>query len=80
MLLQRDENHIKIKFSKEKRLNMLRSWLLPSLLSNASKSLHEKLPQKIFELDLAFSIVGSKPVEEYHLAGIIVDPKQTSTK
>ncbi|MGC8623580.1 MAG: phenylalanine--tRNA ligase subunit beta [Candidatus Micrarchaeia archaeon] len=75
MLIKHDSDYVKIKFSKEKQLNMLRNWILPQLIYNASLSQHEKLPQKTFELDMVFSLAGGKTLEEYHLAGLIVDAK-----
>ncbi len=57
-------------------ISMLRTWLLPSLMSNLSKSQHEKMPHKLFELDMVFSINSAKRVsEEYRIAAVVSDPK-----
>ncbi|MDE1825015.1 MAG: phenylalanine--tRNA ligase subunit beta [Candidatus Micrarchaeota archaeon] len=70
-----DHDHVTVRDAKVQNITMLRTWLLPSLLRNLGASAHEKMPQKIFELDLTF-IVSSMGVEEkYKLAGVITDPK-----
>jgi phenylalanyl-tRNA synthetase beta chain len=57
-------------------ISMLRTWLLPSLMGNLSKSQHEKMPQRLFELDMAFSVNASKKAtEEYRIAAVVSDPK-----
>ncbi|MGC9099035.1 MAG: phenylalanine--tRNA ligase subunit beta [Candidatus Micrarchaeia archaeon] len=67
--------HIQVKGSKSENITMLRTWLLPSLLGNLGASAHEKMPQKMFELDLAFNIEGGEVKESYHLAGAYASPK-----
>jgi phenylalanyl-tRNA synthetase beta chain len=57
-------------------VSMLRTWLLPSLMGNLSRSQHEKMPHRLFELDMAFSVNASKKVsEEYRIAAVVSDPK-----
>ncbi len=73
--LKREGNAIMLKNSNTETITMMRTWLLPSLLSNLRLSGHESMPQNVFELDMAFSIAGGKPVESYRLAAISVSPK-----
>ncbi len=57
-------------------ISMLRTWLLPSLMGNLSKSQHEKMPHRLFELDMAFSVnAGKRASEEYRIAAVVSDPK-----
>ncbi len=56
-------------------ISMVRTWLLPSLMLNLGRSGHAKMPHKLFELDMAFTVKSGKPVEQYHLAAAISDPK-----
>ncbi len=46
-----EQEHIEIKTSKEKALNMLRVWLLPETLKTLSNNRDKELPQKIFEIE-----------------------------
>ncbi|MEM3211786.1 MAG: phenylalanine--tRNA ligase subunit beta [Candidatus Micrarchaeaceae archaeon] len=68
-------SYIKIKNAKANTITMLRTWLLPSLLNSMSRSQHDKLPHRLFELDLVFSLQRSTPIEQYHLACAISDDK-----
>ncbi len=56
-------------------ISMIRTWLLPSLMNNLSKSQHERMPHRLFELDMAFRVASGKVSEHYHLAAVISDPK-----
>ena len=56
-------------------VSMVRTWILPSLMMDLGKSQHAKMPHKLFELDMAFSVKAGKPVEEYKLAAVVSDPK-----
>ncbi|MGC8662260.1 MAG: phenylalanine--tRNA ligase subunit beta [Candidatus Micrarchaeia archaeon] len=67
--------HIQIKSSKSENITMMRTWLLPSLLGNISASAHEKMPQKMFELDFIFNIQNGEIIESNHLAGVYTSPK-----
>jgi phenylalanyl-tRNA synthetase beta chain len=60
--------HVQVKEAKTQNITMMRTWLLPSLLSNLGSSVHEKMPQKIFEIDMVFRLKESLPVESYDLA------------
>ncbi len=68
-------SYIKLKNSKTGSITMMRTWITPSLLKNLSLSVHEKMPQKIFEEDLVFSFVNGMQSEKYHLAAAMADPK-----
>jgi phenylalanyl-tRNA synthetase beta chain len=67
--------YIKLKNSKSILITMLRTHLLPSLLGNLSKSAQEAMPQKVFELDLAFEMKDGKVYESHKLAAVMADPK-----
>lgn len=69
------KDYIKLKNSKTSSITMMRTWIMPSLLKNLSLSVHEKMPQKIFEVDVVFKLVSSMPSEKYHLAVVMADPK-----
>ncbi|MEM0200947.1 MAG: phenylalanine--tRNA ligase subunit beta [Candidatus Micrarchaeaceae archaeon] len=69
-------DYILLKDSKSSFISMARTHLLPSLLHTISISKHEKLPQKVFELDLVFLINNGKPLEDYHIAGVSTNNKQ----
>ncbi len=71
----REKERIQIANSKTSGITMLRTWLLPSLLLSLSKSQHEKLPHKLFELDMVFKVEGGRPVQYYDLACVISDSK-----
>ncbi len=66
--------YIKLKSPKAQSITMARTWLLPSLLKNASLSVHEKSPQRFFENDMVFTL-NKNANEEYHLAALSIDPK-----
>ena len=48
------EEAVTIANSVNSSISMLRTWLLPSLMGNLSRSQHEKMPHRLFELDMAF--------------------------
>ncbi|MDE1855535.1 MAG: phenylalanine--tRNA ligase subunit beta [Candidatus Micrarchaeota archaeon] len=64
------DSHIKIENPKASTIGMLRTWLLPSLLKNVGLSMHDKLPIRLFELDIAFEFLSNAPQESYHLAAV----------
>ena len=73
---ERDDEAVAIANSVNSSISMLRTWLLPSLMGNLSKSQHERMPHKLFELDMAFSVNAAKKVdEEYRIAAVVSDPK-----
>ena len=56
--------------SKSQEHTILRDSLLPSLLENLSKNIHESYPQKLFETGVVFS--KGKPIDEsINLAAVI---------
>jgi phenylalanyl-tRNA synthetase beta chain len=75
LLNSEDVKYIKIKNSRNQNMTILRTHILPSLLKDAGLSVHEKMPQQMFEIDMVFRIEDKKPIEEYHLACISIDPK-----
>ncbi len=75
MRLYDDKNHISIKNPKMSSITMLRTWVLPSLLKNGGMSQGDKMPQKMFELDMVFDIEGTGIMERYNLAAVSVDSK-----
>ncbi len=74
MRMEPNNNFVKLKGSRVQSITMLRTCLLPSLLRNCGKSKHDSLPQRLFELDMAFSVEHGMAKEEQHLAAISVDP------
>jgi phenylalanyl-tRNA synthetase beta chain len=68
-----EDEAVTIKDAKSANIEMLRTALLPSLLSNLSLSRHEKMPQRMFELDMAFHVKDKRPVESYHAAAVSLD-------
>ncbi len=66
---------VTIQNPKSSSATMLRTWLLPGLLRNVGASMHDRMPIKLFELDMAFGLDGGKPVEEYHTAAVACYPQ-----
>ena len=60
---------IQVVESKSQEHNILRDVIMPGLLENLSKNVHEQYPQKIFETGIVFS-KGNPIQEDMHLAGI----------
>ncbi len=75
MRVYKGKDYVRIKNAKSESATMLRTWLLPSLARNIGISQHEKMPQRAFELDMAFEIAEGIVVESYHLAAISADAK-----
>ncbi len=75
MRLQRPDSYVKVKNSVTVSLTMMRTWLIPSLLKNISLSKNDRMPQRIFEVDLAFNLWGDVVSEAYHLAAVETGPK-----
>jgi phenylalanyl-tRNA synthetase beta chain len=75
MRLYNDGNYIKIRSAKAASITMLRTWVLPSLMKNGGMSQSEKMPQKMFELDMSFGITDRTIRESYNLATLSIDPK-----
>jgi phenylalanyl-tRNA synthetase beta chain len=68
-------DYIKLKNAKAQSVTMMRSLILPSLLKNLGISRHEKMPQRLFELDMVFYLSKKVPKEDYHLAAVSADPR-----
>ncbi len=66
-------DYIRLKNAKAQTLTMMRTWALPSLLRNIALSRHEGMPQKLFELDFAFTLEKGIPREDRHLACVHAD-------
>jgi phenylalanyl-tRNA synthetase beta chain len=62
-------NMISVIDSKSQEHTLLRDSLLPALIENLSKNIHETYPQKLFETGTVFS-KGNPINEEFHLAAI----------
>ena len=60
---------IQVVESKSQEHNILRDAIMPSLLYNLSKNVHEQYPQKLFETGIVFS-KGNPIKEDIHLTGI----------
>ena len=69
--LNRDSSQmISVIDSKSQEHTILRDTLLPGLIENLSKNIHESYPQKLFEVGTVFS--KAKPIHEaINLAGVI---------
>ncbi len=70
MRAKEDGGYITIENPKASTITMLRTWLLPSLLRDVGISMHDRLPIKLFELDMSFGIDGNLPRESYSLAAV----------
>ena len=70
MRLVPQKDHVTIENPKAETISMLRTWLLPSLMRNLGMSMHDKLPIRIFELDMCFGVRDGVPEETHHLAGV----------
>ena len=62
--------------SKSQEHTILRDSLLPSLLDNLSKNIHESYPQKLFETGVVFS--KGKPIDESTNLAVIIAHKDTN--
>ena len=59
-------------------LDNLRDLLLPSLMQNLSRNIHETYPQKIFEIAKVFS--NETNLEQWHLAVLLAATKSNFTE
>ncbi|MDE1860748.1 MAG: phenylalanine--tRNA ligase subunit beta [Candidatus Micrarchaeota archaeon] len=66
---------VQIKNPKTTSITMMRTWLLPSLMNNLAASVHDKMPQNLFELDNVFYMHGSKPIEVAHIGLVSADSR-----
>ena len=76
-MTKRDSSQIiSVLDSKSQEHTILRDSLLPSLLDNLSKNIHESYPQKLFETGVVFS--KGTPIDESINLAIIIAYKDTS--
>ena len=75
MRMEQSGDHVTVENPKAKTISMLRTWLLPSLLGNVGLSMHDKLPIRLFELDMCFKVAGNVPEELHHLAAVACYPQ-----
>lgn len=64
-------NYINLSNSKNSEFDVMRNSILPSIMLNLSTNIHEKYPQKLFEIGKIFEINDSKIIEFWSL-GIVV--------
>jgi phenylalanyl-tRNA synthetase beta chain len=69
----KEEGAVKLANPKTAIATMFRSWLTPSLLRDLSLSAHDRLPQRIFEIDMVFGLSGGSALESYRLAAAVCD-------
>ncbi|MGN6630361.1 MAG: phenylalanine--tRNA ligase subunit beta [Candidatus Nitrosocosmicus sp.] len=62
---------VSIADSKASDFEFLRNSIIPSMMMTLSKNIHEKYPQKLFEIGKTFKIQNSEIKEEWHLGVII---------
>ncbi len=69
----KDENNnlVGIEDSKNSEFEVLRNSLIPSMMHTLSKNIHEKYPQKLFEIGKTFQIQNSEVKEEWFLGVVI---------
>jgi len=63
-----EKSIIRVAYAKTESITMLRTHILPELMENLSNSVHEKMPQKLFETGNIFSLKGSQVIELTNLA------------
>jgi len=68
MLQNVEQDIVSIAYSKTENITMLRSAILPLLLQDLSRSAHEKMPQRLFEIGSVFSVSNDKAVEKVNLS------------
>ena len=72
------DNLLTVEGAQNAGLDNLRDSLLPSLLQNLSRNIHETYPQKIFEIGKVFSNEAS--LEQWHLAVLLAATKSNFTE
>jgi phenylalanyl-tRNA synthetase beta chain len=66
-----DSNLVSIGDSKNSEFDVLRNSIIPSMMITLSKNIHEKYPQKLFEIGKTFQVQNSKLKEEWSLGVVI---------
>ena len=69
------EDIVRIAYSKTESITMLRSSVLPGLLQDLGRSVHEKMPQRLFEVGSVFDVIEGKVLERVNLAFASQDSK-----
>lgn len=67
---EKSSNIIKVSYAKTESITMLRTSLLPYLMQNLGSSIHESMPQKIFEIGKVFHMEEGRPIETTNI-GIV---------
>jgi phenylalanyl-tRNA synthetase beta chain len=70
-LKEKNNNLVGIGDSKNSEFEVLRNSLIPSIMSTLAKNIHEKYPQKLFEIGKTFQIQNSEVKEEWFLGATI---------
>ena len=71
-----DHNTVSVSNSQNNEFEILRNSIIPSMMITLSKNIHEKYPQKLFEIGKIFQIKNSNIVEEWYL-GIVIAHNNT---
>ena len=72
-----DADLVSIKDSKTSEFEILRNSVIPSIMATLSKNIHEKYPQKLFEIGKTFKVRHSELKEEWSL-GVVIAHNNTS--
>ncbi len=72
-----DVDLVSIKDSKSSEFEILRNSIIPSIMVTLSKNLHEKYPQKLFEIGKTFRVQNSELKEEWSL-GVVIAHNNTN--
>jgi phenylalanyl-tRNA synthetase beta chain len=72
-----DMNLVSIKDSKSSEFEILRNSIIPSIMVTLSKNIHEKYPQKLFEIGKTFRVQNSELKEEWSL-GVVIAHNNTN--
>jgi len=70
-LKEKNNNLVGIGDSKNSEFEVLRNSLIPSIMSTLAKNIHEKYPQKLFEIGKTFQIQNSEVKEEWFLGATL---------
>ena len=71
------EDLVSIKDSKSSEFEILRNSIIPSIMATLSKNIHEKYPQKLFEIGKTFKVRHSELKEEWSL-GVAIAHNNTN--
>ncbi|MBA3749899.1 MAG: phenylalanine--tRNA ligase subunit beta [Nitrosopumilus sp.] len=75
-----DSNLVSIGDSKNSEFDFLRNSIIPSMMGTLSKNIHEKYPQKLFEIGKIFQVQNSKLKEEWSLGVVIAQNSSDYTE